>query len=120
MGSIRSSKAKGYRWEKALVEYLQTHGFPLARRTGSANRSLGDIEGVGPVVLEAKNWTERRLDEWLEQAQASAVRKGVSVYLVIEKKHDAPVEEAYVHMTWEVFVLMLNMVFNGTTREDMT
>lgn len=65
----RSSKAKGYGAENAVVKYLRENGYPYAeRRRAGASKDTGDIVGVSPgLILEVKNHARLAIPEWLRQ-----------------------------------------------------
>ena len=56
-----ASKQKGSAHERAVVDYLKTHGWKHAeRRLAGDKNDRGDIAGVPGIVLECKN--EKRID----------------------------------------------------------
>lgn len=65
----RSSKAKGYTAENAVVKWLRDNGFRYAeRRRAGATKDTGDIVGVIPgLVIEVKNHARMALSEWVDQ-----------------------------------------------------
>ena len=71
---MSAAKAKGTRWESAVVDYLRGHGFRWADRiplSGSKDRCDVTVGPGGPVV-EAKNLKQ---DEWakgLDEANKGA------------------------------------------------
>lgn len=67
--SGRSSKAKGYAGENAVVKWLRENGFPYAeRRRAGASKDTGDIVGVLPgLVIEVKNHIKMTLGPWVDQ-----------------------------------------------------
>lgn len=68
---MTASRAKGTRWETAIVDYLRTSGATHAERRalhGSDDR--GDITGIPAVVIEAKSAARVELAAWLDEANA--------------------------------------------------
>lgn len=65
----RSSRAKGYAGENAVVKWLRDNGFGYAeRRRAGASKDTGDIVGVIPgLVIEVKNHARLTLAEWVDQ-----------------------------------------------------
>jgi hypothetical protein len=66
----RSSKAKGYSGENAVVKWLrEVGGFPYAeRRRAGASKDTGDIVGVIPgLCIEVKNHARMALSDWVDQ-----------------------------------------------------
>ena len=82
-----SEKRKGNAAERAVVDYLKTHGFPQARRTQAGTRhDIGDIDGVFDTAIEVKNHARIALAEWLTQLEAEMTAKGVSNGVVVVKR----------------------------------
>lgn len=80
-------KRKGSSAERAVVDYLKTHGFPQARRTQAGTRhDIGDIDGVFDTAIEVKNHARIALAEWLTQLEAEMTAKGVSNGVVVVKR----------------------------------
>lgn len=65
----RSSKAKGYAGENAVVKWLREHGFPYAeRRRAGASKDTGDIVGVIPgLCIEVKSHARMAIADWVDQ-----------------------------------------------------
>ena len=99
--SGRSSRAKGYHAEKAVVDWLRSHGFKYAerRRAGGA-KDTGDIVGVIPgLVIEVKNHARMTLAEWMDQLKAEIVNLDAWTGAVIHKRKGVTdVGEWYVSM----------------------
>ncbi len=70
----RKSRDKGAAWERAVANWLKTHGFPNAARRG-VGYSDYDIIGVPGVAIECKNAETLSVPAWwrqtLEQADAA-------------------------------------------------
>lgn len=71
---MSAAKAKGTRWESAVVAFLRDHGFTYADRVPlSGSRDRGDVTvGPGSPVIEAKNQARHSIAEWLDEANAEA------------------------------------------------
>jgi hypothetical protein len=67
----KMSRVKGAAYERALVNWLRTHGYPYAERNGIGFEGR-DILGVPGVSIEAKNHQAWRVQEWWRQAVAQA------------------------------------------------
>lgn len=65
----RSSKAKGYSGENAVVKWLREKGYAYAeRRRAGASKDTGDIVGVVVgLCIEVKNHARMALAEWVDQ-----------------------------------------------------
>ena len=105
--SGRSSRAKGYHAEKAVVDWLREKGFKYAerRRAGGIN-DTGDIVGVIPgMVIEVKNHARMTLAEWMDQLKAEIVNLDAWTGAVIHKrKGTTDVGEWYVSMPASVWL----------------
>lgn len=103
------SKAKGTRWETAIVDYLRGIGWVHAERRalhGSADR--GDIAGLAGVVIEAKNQERHSLAEWVDEAVAEGDNARADVAVVwAHRRGKASPADGYVVMTGTQFVSLL-------------
>jgi hypothetical protein len=61
------NKAKGTTFESAIRDYLVDQGIPAYRPAQAGSKDVGDLHGVSPFVLQAKNYRDL----------ASALRDGV-------------------------------------------
>lgn len=74
---MSASKAKGTRWESAIVFFLHLAGWSQAeRRTLNGAKDKGDISGIPGVVIEAKNQNRLSLAEWVDEAEREAGAAG--------------------------------------------
>lgn len=103
------SKAKGTRWESAIVAYLHEVGLTEARRQVQAGaKDIGDISALPDImVIEAKDVAKFALADWVRQAKREADHAGVPYGAVVAKKRRAPVEEAYVILDLETLGRLL-------------
>jgi Holliday junction resolvase len=104
---VNPQKAKGTRWESAIVTYLRDLGFTTVRREVQHGRlDVGDISGLALWAIEAKNYSEIKwslLSRFVAQANREAVHAGKPYAIVVLKKPRAGTGEAYVIMdlnTW--------------------
>jgi hypothetical protein len=78
---VSASRAKGTRWETAVVTYLQTNGWPNAeRRAMRGANDRGDVAGIVGLIIEAKSAARVDLAAWLDEATREATHaqdKGV-------------------------------------------
>ncbi len=113
-------RAKGTRWESAIVAYLRGQGFPHAERralTGTADR--GDLTGIPGVVVEAKNCRRHEWAAWLDEAGEEGVNAGADVAVVWAHRQGRPSPgEGYVAMTGERFVWLLRAAGYGNEIEE--
>lgn len=105
---MSASKAKGTRWESAIVTYLTEAGFPgVERRTLAGVQDRGDIAGL-PMVIEAKNCRTTTLAAWVDEADTEARNAGVTVGVVWHhRRSKASPADGFVTMSGRGFVTML-------------
>ncbi len=91
------NKAKGTRWETAVLRHLQATADPAARRPRpEGNQDVGDIHACG-ATWQTKDWASwtdairEGLDGAVRQANASGLRPPIAVV----KRARKPVGEAY-------------------------
>lgn len=102
------SKAKGTRWESAVVAYLHSIGLDEARRQVQAGaKDIGDIGGLPGFILEAKDAARLEFSEWVRQARREADNAGVPYGAVVAKRRRAAVEDAYAVMDLETLGRLL-------------
>lgn len=103
------SRAKGTDWERAIIEYLKTRGWPNAeRRALAGNLDRGDVAGVIGVVIEAKNAARVELASWLDEANEEA--RNAKVYLGVvwfHRKGKGSPGQGYVLMDGHTFTKLL-------------
>ena len=106
---MNAPKAKGTRWETAVVEYLRMAGVPHAeRRALNGAGDQGDIAGLPGIVIEAKNCRTVDLAGWLDEAETERAnaRADVGVAWHHRRGKSSP-GQGYVTMTGETFVALL-------------
>lgn len=103
------SKAKGTRWESAIVDFLQSNGVLYAERralTGTQDR--GDIAGIPGVVIEGKNAAEMKLAAWVDEAETERVNAKAHIALVWHhRRGKASPGDGYVTMTGSTLIRLL-------------
>lgn len=103
------SKAKGTRWESAIAAHLRERDLPAHRVVQTGSSDVGDIHGVSPFVIQAK---DRRdvldgIREGLDAVQKQAAAAGERWGVVVAKRARKPVGEAYVVMRLDTFAELL-------------
>ena len=103
------SRAKGTAWESAIVDFLQGHGWPHAeRRALNGARDRGDISGLPGLVIEAKNATQYRLGEWVDEANLEQGNANAAIGVVwAHRKGKAQAADGYVIMDGRSFARLL-------------
>lgn len=107
------SKAKGTRWESAIVAALQRAGFEHAeRRAGTGAADRGDITGLPGLVIEAKDCGRMELGVWVNEAAAETVNAGARYGVVWHhRKNKSRAEDGYVTMSGANFLRLLQDVY---------
>ena len=103
------SKAKGDRWERALVTYFRELGFVSAarlRQTGENDE--GDLTLGSPLwAIEAKD--DQSMSPWAmcEQAEREARNAGKPFGVAVRKSPRRPTGEAVVMMTMSTWIKLV-------------
>lgn len=106
---MSAARAKGTRWESAIVEYLREVGATQVERRalGGAN-DKGDIAGIPGVVIEAKAAARLELAAWVAEAREEAANASAPIGVVWHKKRGkASPAHGYVTMAGDTFALLL-------------
>jgi hypothetical protein len=107
---VSVGKAKGTRFESAIVAFLRDHGWTHADRVPlSGSRDRGDVTlGPGSPVIESKNQNRHSLAEWLDEAEQEAAHADApfGVAWVKRRGHTSP-GKGYVIMSGEAFAALL-------------
>lgn len=105
---MSASKAKGTRWESAIVGYLRGLVPHVERRALSGVHDTGDIAGLPGVVIEAKDHREIRLAEFIDEAVREGDRANANVAVAwVKRRGKASPADGYVVMTGTQFVSLL-------------
>ncbi len=106
---MSASKAKGTRWESAIVDFLRVSGVPHAeRRALNGSQDRGDIAGIPGVVIEGKNAKAVTLAAWLDEAEAERVNDNALIAAVWHhRRGKASPGDGYVTMSGHMFVKLL-------------
>lgn len=101
------NKSKGTRWESAVRDYLNEQwgdgnvaGLRAYRPAQEGFRDTGDIHGVSPFVIQAKDWKDvtAALRVGLDGAVQQAANAGEEYGVNVVKRARKPVGEAYAVM----------------------
>lgn len=107
----RKVKAIGYRWEKAIVEFLHECGWLDAKRHGNLNgrNDLGDIAGI-LWTWQAKDVSQlgpAKLAAFMDAVCEQASRAGTRYYgLAIKRRGAKPRDGYFVMPIWMAEELM--------------
>ena len=102
---VNKPRQLGTAWEGEIKNYLRTHGFPEADREDFSS-PLGDIKGT-PVTLEAKNCKSLTWGAWVIQVKKADAKTGRNMPVIVAKKRNANVKEAYFMTDLEHGVILM-------------
>lgn len=106
------ARAKGTRFESAIVDYLRNAGdLPhVERRARSGAKDRGDIAGIPGVVIEAKACREMELAKWVDEAEVERVNDGAAIGVVWHhRRGKGSPGDGYVTMSgWQFISLLMD------------
>lgn len=113
-----TSKRKGDRWERAVVESLRRNGYPTAERSRAGYlRDYGDVQGVVGIVVQCKDVASPRWSDWLddldEQVRAAGADHG---YLAVKRRGRPDGDDGLAVMRHKDFVALLRAAGYGDER----
>jgi Holliday junction resolvase len=102
-------KRRGSAFERDVVHYFQTHGFPAAERTYGAGRpqDVGDIGGLAGFVVEVKAHRSIDLAGFVDEAEIERANAGAQFGVVIAKRRNKSTGQSYVVMDLESFARLV-------------
>ena len=105
---MSKSKAKGTRFESALVAHMVDRGFAVERRalTGTADR--GDITGMKNVIIEAKNHTALSFGPWLDEAARERANANAEIGVVVASRRMRPIGASFAVMDLDTLLILLD------------
>lgn len=105
------AKAKGTAWERRLVDFLSSRGFPHAeRRVTEGKNDRGDVAGV-PFVIEAKNCRTIDLSGWCDEAAKEARTAGMgNRWAVVFPRRNHTTDKAYAVITLDLLAELMASV----------
>lgn len=116
---MSKQKAKGTKWETAIVAYLQHHGFPHAeRRSLNGANDKGDINASPGLVIEAKDQARHSFAEWVDEAVTEGENADADTAVVwAHRRGKASPGDGYVVMTGHQFVKLVRSAGHGDPEE---
>ena len=105
------AKARGTLFERQVADYFDQSGvFPhpvnRAPRWGSVDK--GDLIGTGEVTFELKATKQMDLAGFLTEAEVESANAGTRWPVVVMKRRQKAVDQAYVLMSAETFLSILS------------
>lgn len=110
------ARAKGTRWESAIVGYLNENGFPhVERRALAGAADKGDIGGLPGWVIEAKNCGRDALPAWIDEVTAEQANAGAEFGAVWHhRRGKGSPGDGFVTITGATAVRILHALRRGT------
>jgi hypothetical protein len=106
---VSAARAKGTRWESAIVDFLRDNGAPHAeRRSLNGAKDRGDIAGVPGVVFEAKSAARLELAAWVDETQRERANDA-AVYgvTIIKRRGKGSAGDGYAVLPFAALVALL-------------
>jgi hypothetical protein len=102
-------KRKGLLWERVVRVFLRERGLDAFKPYEEGFEDAGDIHGVEPFILQAKDWLswEAAIREGLDGAERQKLVAGQPFGAAVVKRARRPVGSAYVVMTLDTFAAVL-------------
>jgi hypothetical protein len=107
---VSAAKAKGTRWETALVLFFQALGFLTVRRNPPQGiKDSGDLAGMEPFVGQAKDWTswQDAIREGLDGAEKQKLVAKLPYGVAFVKRARRSTGQGYAVMTIDTFAAIL-------------
>jgi Holliday junction resolvase len=112
-----AAKRKGSQYERDVVKWLRSMGYPCAERAYGAGRhdDVGDIDGINGVVIECKNEKAIRIPQYLRELEDEMTHADAETGVVlIKKRGTSNISESYAVMPAELWVNLLKQAgYNG-------
>ncbi|OZV74748.1 hypothetical protein CA850_29665 [Micromonospora echinospora] len=106
---MSAAKAKGTRWETALVRFFRAATVRAFRPAQEGFRDTGDLHGLDPFTGQAKDWTswQAAIREGLDGAERQRVNAGQNYGVAFVKRARASTGRGYAVMTVATFARVL-------------
>ena len=110
-------KIKGSQYERDVVKWLRSMGYPCAERAYGAGRhdDVGDIDGINGVVIECKNEKAIRIPQYLRELEDEMTHADAETGVVlIKKRGTSNISESYAVLPAWLWVDLLKQAgYNG-------
>ncbi|MFD6638348.1 hypothetical protein ACFWDN_21305 [Micromonospora chalcea] len=106
---MSANKAKGTRWETALVRLFRAAGIRAYRPAQEGFRDTGDLHGLDPFTGQAKDWAswQAAIREGLDGAEAQRVNARMDYGVAFVKRARRSAGGGYAVLTVATFVRLL-------------
>ncbi|GAA2843977.1 hypothetical protein Acy02nite_68630 [Actinoplanes cyaneus] len=103
------NKAKGTRWETALVRFLGAATLRAYRPAQEGHKDTGDLHGLSPFIGQAKDWKswESAIREGLDGAERQKTHAREDYGVAFVKRVRRPTGAGYAVMTIATFARLL-------------
>ena len=103
------NKRKGDAFERAVVEFLRSHGHPHVERAYGAGRhdDAGDLDGWPRWIIDCKDHASHDLPGWLDSISSKKRQPDDFGAAIVKRRRKGP-ESAYVVLTLEDFARLLS------------
>ena len=103
------NKAKGTAFESAIRDHLKANGIPAYRPAQEGYKDVGDLHGVSPFILQAKNYKDlaSALREGVDGANKQRLHAGERWGAAVIKRARKGTADAYVVMDLATFTEVL-------------
>lgn len=100
---MTAAKDKGTRWERDVREYLLAQGIKAYRPAQTGRYDVGDLHGVSPFVIQAKDWRDvvSALREGVDGVQLQKRNAGEPFGVAVVKRARKKPADAYAVMRLE-------------------
>lgn len=114
---MTAQKDKGAKWERDIVAFLKSRGVAAYRPHAEGFHDVGDVHGVSPFVIQAKDWRDvtGAIREGLDGAQVQAGNSGETYGVAVVKRARKPAADAYAVMRLEDLAALI-LQLRGETR----
>jgi hypothetical protein len=106
-------------FERQLVLWFIAHGFPKCRRLGQQGAAdCGDLDGVADWLIQAKRTSAEGIGVACSAAETQARRAGKRRWVVIRRRRNHALRQAYVTMSLECFTDLIGGRLCGDQLEE--
>ncbi len=107
---MSKSKDRGTRWESAVVDFANEHGFPqIERRALRGVNDCGDLTGLPDWVLECKDEQRIELGTYMNEVKNEVQNDGAFFGAALVKRRQRPVGEGYAVLRIDDFFALLKL-----------
>lgn len=108
---MSKNKAKGTRYESALVAYLNSEGLTTYRPAQAGARDTGDIHGIPHFAVQAKDWRDvtGAVREGTDGVQKQRENLGAQFGVNFVKRAHKPIAHGYAVMRIDNFIDLLRL-----------